>query len=77
MAHDSTRKPTQLVLLDRDGVINHDSVDYIKSIEEWQPISGSLAAIARLNKAGINTALCTNQSRRQLPLPQAKNSNGG
>ena len=62
MAHDSTRKPTQLVLLDRDGVINHDSVDYIKSIEEWQPISGSLAAIARLNKAGINTALCTNQS---------------
>lgn len=62
MAQDSTRKPTQLVLLDRDGVINQDSPNYIKSVEEWQPVAGSLAAIARLNDAGIDTALCTNQS---------------
>jgi len=62
MAADSTRKPTQLVLLDRDGVINHDSPDYIKSVDEWQPIPGALDAIARLNNAGINTALCSNQS---------------
>ncbi len=62
MAQDSTRKPTQLVLLDRDGVINLDSPNYIKSVEEWQPVAGSLAAIAQLNDAGIDTALCTNQS---------------
>ena len=62
MADDSTRKPTRLVLLDRDGVINHDSPDYIKSADEWQPIDGSLKAIAHLNRAGINTALCSNQA---------------
>jgi len=62
MAQDSTRKPTQLVLLDRDGVINQDSPNYIKSVEEWQPVEGSLAAIAQLNDAGIDTALCSNQS---------------
>ena len=39
----------KLVILDRDGVINHDSDQYIKSPEEWKPIPGSLAAIARLN----------------------------
>ena len=52
----------KLVILDRDGVINEDSDDYIKSVDEWQPISGSIEAIARLSKAGYTTAVATNQS---------------
>jgi D-glycero-D-manno-heptose 1,7-bisphosphate phosphatase len=50
------------VLLDRDGVINHDSDDYIKSLEEWIPIEGSLEAIALLNKNGFKVAVISNQS---------------
>jgi len=52
----------KLVLLDRDGVINHDSPDYILSPEQWLPIDGSLEAIARLKQAGIAIAVCSNQS---------------
>ena len=52
----------RLVILDRDGVINHDSVDYIKSPQEWQPIPGSLEAIARLHRAGYRVVVATNQS---------------
>ena len=51
-----------LVLLDRDGVINEDSPNYIKRASEWLPIDGSLAAIARLNRAGSTVAICSNQS---------------
>jgi len=50
------------VLLDRDGVINIDSDDYIKSPEEWQPIEGSLEAIALLNKNGFKVVVISNQS---------------
>jgi len=50
------------VLLDRDGVINHDSDDYIKSAEEWRPIAGSLEAIALLNKHNYKVVVITNQS---------------
>ncbi|MDX8389514.1 MAG: HAD-IIIA family hydrolase [Mariprofundaceae bacterium] len=53
--------PTAL-LLDRDGVINHDSPDYILTPEQWNPIAGSLEAIARITKAGIPIAICSNQS---------------
>ena len=56
-----SRRP-RLVILDRDGVINEDSDDYIKSAEEWIPIAGSLEAIARLNHAGILVAVASNQS---------------
>jgi D-glycero-D-manno-heptose 1,7-bisphosphate phosphatase len=52
----------KLVILDRDGVINHDSHDFIKSPDEWKPIPGSLEAIARLNHAGYQVVLATNQS---------------
>ncbi len=52
----------KLVILDRDGVINHDSENFIKSPEEWQPIDGSIEAIARLSKAGYTIAVATNQS---------------
>lgn len=51
-----------LVILDRDGVINEDSDAYIKSPAEWRPIPGSLEAIARLNRAGFLVAIATNQS---------------
>lgn len=52
----------KLVVLDRDGVINYDSKAYIKSEREWEPIPGSLEAIARLNNAGVTVAIATNQS---------------
>ncbi len=52
----------QLVILDRDGVINEDSDTYIKSVDEFIPLPGSLAAIARLNQAGYTIAVATNQS---------------
>ncbi|MBK5930446.1 D-glycero-beta-D-manno-heptose 1,7-bisphosphate 7-phosphatase [Halochromatium salexigens] len=52
----------KLVILDRDGVINYDSEAYIKSAREWEPIPGSLEAIARLNNAGVTVAVATNQS---------------
>jgi len=52
----------KLIILDRDGVINYDSDDYIKSPEEWMPIPGSLEAIARLKQAGYTVAVATNQS---------------
>lgn len=51
-----------LIILDRDGVINEDSDDYIKSPDEWVPIPGSLEAIARLNQAGFRVVVATNQS---------------
>lgn len=53
---------TGLILLDRDGVINFDSPDYIKHADEWQPIPGSLQAIADLRSRGFKVAVCTNQA---------------
>jgi len=50
------------ILLDRDGVINIDSDDYIKSPEEWQPIEKSLEAIALLNEGNYKVVVITNQS---------------
>lgn len=52
----------KLIILDRDGVINYDSDQFIKSPEEWRPIPGSLEAIARLNQAGYRVVVATNQS---------------
>lgn len=53
---------TQLVILDRDGVINFDSPDYIKHADEWHPIPGSLEAIALLSQAGFEVYVATNQA---------------
>src|SRR4029079_10422295 len=55
-------RATRLIVLDRDGVINHDSPEFIKSPDEWRPIPGSLEAIARLNHAGYRVVVATNQS---------------
>ena len=52
----------RLVILDRDGVINEDSDDFIKSPDEWQPITGSLEAIARLCRQEFQVIVATNQS---------------
>ena len=52
----------KLIVLDRDGVINHDSAAYIKSPAEWRPIPGGAQAIARLNEAGYHVVVATNQS---------------
>lgn len=55
-------RETRLVMIDRDGVINEDSDDFIKSVAEWRPIAGSLEAIAALHRAGWRVAVVTNQS---------------
>jgi D-glycero-D-manno-heptose 1,7-bisphosphate phosphatase len=52
----------KLVILDRDGTINEDRDDYVKSPAEWVPVPGALEAIARLNHAGWHTVVATNQS---------------
>lgn len=52
----------KLLILDRDGVINQDSDAYIKTLDEWIPIPGSIEAIAQLSKAGWTVAVATNQS---------------
>lgn len=52
----------KLVILDRDGVINEDSDNYIKSVDEFIPIPGSIEAIAKLCSAGYTVAIATNQS---------------
>lgn len=52
----------RLVILDRDGVINADSDNYIKTVDEWIPLPGSIDAIARLSQAGYRIAVATNQS---------------
>jgi D-glycero-D-manno-heptose 1,7-bisphosphate phosphatase len=52
----------KLVILDRDGVINQDSDQFIKNTTEWKPIPGSLEAIARLNHAGYRVVVASNQS---------------
>lgn len=55
-------KKLKLIILDRDGVINEESLEYIKSPSEWQPIPGSMEAIALLSQAGYTIAVATNQS---------------
>jgi len=55
-------KINNLVILDRDGVINYDSASYIKSASEWRPLPGSITAIANLSKAGFKITVATNQS---------------
>lgn len=52
----------KLVILDRDGVINKESSEFVKSPDEWLPIKGSLEAIARLSQAGYSVVIITNQS---------------
>mgnify|MGYP001546816129 FL=1 len=51
-----------LLILDRDGVINQDSDDYIRSLEDWVPVPGSIEAIAALSQAGYEVVVATNQS---------------
>lgn len=51
-----------LVIIDRDGVINQDSSEFVKSVDEWLPLDGSIEAIARLSVAGFTVAVASNQS---------------
>lgn len=51
-----------IILLDRDGVINQDSDAYVKTLDEWQPLPGSIKSIAALSKAGFQVFVVTNQS---------------
>ena len=52
----------KLVVLDRDGVINYDSDDYVKTVDEWIPLPGAIEALGRLSQAGYQIAIATNQS---------------
>lgn len=52
----------KLIILDRDGTINCDSEDFIKTPDEWLPLPGALEAIARLNHAGWHVVIASNQS---------------
>ncbi|MGE6607946.1 D-glycero-beta-D-manno-heptose 1,7-bisphosphate 7-phosphatase [Halomonas sp. NPDC076908] len=61
-SHEAALAPDKLVILDRDGVINHDSDAYIKSLEEWIPYPAAISAIARLTHSGYTVAVATNQS---------------
>lgn len=54
--------PIKLVILDRDGVLNYDSDQFIKSPAEWKPIPGSLEAVALLNQSGYKVVVASNQS---------------
>lgn len=54
--------PERIVILDRDGVINRDSKDFVKSAAEWIPLPGSIDAIAALSAAGYTIAVASNQS---------------
>jgi len=58
----SSAGSNKLIILDRDGVINEDSDEYVKSLDEWIPIPGSIESIADLSKAGYIIAIATNQS---------------
>lgn len=58
----SSQTLPQAILLDRDGVINFDSPDYILAPEQWHAIPGSLEAIAQLTQAGVSMAIVSNQS---------------
>ena len=53
---------SRLVFIDRDGVINRDSDAYIKSADEWDPLPGSLEALAQLTAAGFDVVVISNQS---------------
>jgi D-glycero-D-manno-heptose 1,7-bisphosphate phosphatase len=52
----------KIIILDRDGVINHDSTKYVKSVDEWEAIPDSIKAIANLTHIGYKVVVCTNQS---------------
>lgn len=57
-----TAEAPALVIVDRDGVINIDSASYIRTPDQWQPLAGSLEALARLTQAGADIVVATNQS---------------
>lgn len=62
MPHDFPETLMKLIILDRDGVINRDRDDFVKSADEWVPLEGSMDAIAFLTQAGYTVAVATNQS---------------
>jgi D-glycero-D-manno-heptose 1,7-bisphosphate phosphatase len=59
----------KLIILERDGVINEDSDDYIKSPDEWIPIPGSLESIGKLSQNNYQVIIITNQSGIGRKLP--------
>jgi D-glycero-D-manno-heptose 1,7-bisphosphate phosphatase len=62
MVATTKQNATKLIILDRDGVINEDSDNFIKTVDEWIPLPDSLDGIARLNRGGYRVVVATNQS---------------
>jgi len=62
----------RLLLLDRDGVINEDSEDFIKSPDEWRAIPGAMGAISRANQLGFHVVVISNQSGLAASCCQSK-----
>ena len=62
MSEPAPAREAKTIVLDRDGVINHESSDYIKSAEEWIPIDGSIEAFAELHQSGYGVVIASNQS---------------
>lgn len=58
----TTLANSKICILDRDGVLNYDSENFIKNVDEWQPLPGSLEAVGLLKQAGYLVAIATNQS---------------
>lgn len=58
----TSKPPPKLIILDRDGVINYDSAQFVKSPDEWKPLPAAIEAIARLNQNGYRVVVATNQS---------------
>jgi D-glycero-D-manno-heptose 1,7-bisphosphate phosphatase len=54
--------PSNLIILDRDGTINQERNDFVKTVDEWVALPGALEAIARLNQSGWKTVIATNHS---------------
>ncbi len=55
-------KKKGLLILDRDGVINRDSREFVKSADDWQPLAGSIVDIAQIWADGYNVAIASKQS---------------
>ena len=55
-------RDSKLIVIDRDGTLNPDPEDYLRSPDDWQPLPGALEAVARLNQAGWRVVVATNQS---------------
>ncbi|MBF0154410.1 MAG: HAD family hydrolase [Magnetococcales bacterium] len=56
------QRSARILLLDRDGVLNHDRPDYVQSVEQLHLLPGVPEAMRRLREAGVVSLVITNQA---------------